>query len=141
MTAKMSGSGSGGKGDSKNYIPPAVLDAICKEAGKDSGKLIGWMMKGCTAAQHAIKTAKGKGNGSEDEQASEESDDGGDVAEANSTSSPMERKSTNCHLANPNPQKHHKINVICTISLQVKAAHKIDHPSDYTKLCQVEVDS
>jgi len=52
----------------------------------------------------------------------------------------MGRKSTNCHLVNSNPQKHHKINVIHTVSLQVKAACQVDHPSDYTKLCRVEVD-
>jgi len=125
---------SSGKGDGKNYIPPAVLDAICKEVGKDSGKIIGWLMKGHAAAQCTIKTAKGKGNGSEEEQASKESDDGGDMAETTSPSSSMGRKSTNCHPGNPNPQKHHKFSAICTISLQVKAACQVDHPSDYTKL-------
>jgi len=97
-------------------------------------------MKGHAAVQHTIKTAKGKGNGSEDEQASEGSDDGWDAAKANSASSLMGRKSTNCHPTNLNPQKHCKINAIHTVSLQVKAACQVDHPSDYTKLCQVEVD-
>jgi len=53
----------------------------------------------------------------------------------------MGQKSTNHHQDNPNPKQHHKINAICMVSCQVKAACQIDHPSGYTKLYWVEVDS
>jgi len=139
-TTTVKAGSSGGSNNGKNYIPPVILDAICKEAGKDSRKIIGWLMKGCAAAMHSIKAAKGKGNGSEDEQGSDNSNDSRDAVEAKSASLSMGRKSTKHHQDNPNPKKHHKINAICMVSLQVKAAHQIDHPTEYTNLCQVEVD-
>ena len=61
--------------------------------------------------------------------------------EAQSASSSMGRKSKNRHPDNPNPKKPCKINAIHMVSMQVKKAQTIEHPTDYKKLCQVEVDS
>jgi len=40
-------SGKAGGEDDKNYIPPAVMDAVCKEGSKNASRMISWMLKGC----------------------------------------------------------------------------------------------
>jgi len=47
FTSKQEGGKAGGE-DDKNYIPPAVMDAVCKEGGKNAGRMISWMLKGHT---------------------------------------------------------------------------------------------
>ncbi len=56
-TLKQEGGKAWGDED-KNYIPPAVMDAVCKEGGKNAGRMISWMLKGqmqdCKVVKHPL---------------------------------------------------------------------------------------
>jgi len=142
--SKQEGGKAGGE-DDKNYIPPAVMDAVRKEGGKNAGRMISWMLKGRTQAHEAdkcyVKGVKGSEDDKDDDDIGSEEGDDAEEVEAKSASSSMGRKSQNQHPDNPNPKRPRKINTICTVSMQVKKAQTIEHPANYKKLCWVEVDS
>jgi len=107
--------------------------------------MISWILKGRTqdheSSKCTIKAAKrNEGDKDDDDVGSNEGDDA-EEEESKSASSSMGWKSKNQHPDNPNTKKQQKINMICMISMQVKKAQTIEHPTNYKKLCQVEVDS
>jgi len=78
-TSRQEGRKAGGEDNNYN-IPLAVMNAACKEVGKNAGRMISWMLKGCMqdckATKHAIKAAKGnKADKDDDEVGSDEGDD------------------------------------------------------------------
>jgi len=130
--------GKGGGDKDKSYIPPAVMDAIHKEGRKNGGKMIAWMLKGCTqewdATKQTIKGAKTQeGDKDDDDAESKGSAEPEEVPEKSAFAS-MGRKSKNRHPHNPNGSKARKINAIQMVSLQIKKAMTVEHPSNYRKL-------
>jgi len=127
--------------DPGDYLSKETIKAIKKAAGKQGNKVISWAFKGRAAKQTKNCNVKAV----HFEEGSEGSKEVGDevlcdAATLQSASASMGQGSANWHQQNPN-SKHRKINAIRTVLHSVKKTNTIQHTSDSTKLCRVEVDS
>jgi len=90
-TSRQEGRKAGGEDNNYN-IPLAVMNAACKEVGKNAGRMISWMLKGCMqdckATKHAIKAAKGnEGDKDDDDVGSNEGDNAEEEEEESKSAS------------------------------------------------------
>jgi len=124
-----------------DYLPKETIEAIRKAAGKHGNKVVAWPFKGWAADQAkkcSIRGAK-TGNGSDSSVEAEEEDEP-DNSGRNGASVSMGQGSNNHHPKNPNGKKR-KIDAIRMVSHSIKKVTATRHSLDFTKLCQVEVDS
>jgi hypothetical protein len=131
---------------SDDFIPKAVLDAVCQAGGDNGGKYVTFLLSGPKRATTDNPSAKSTRSVTEESQDDNPMGDGEEEEEeapaAASASSSFSCGSYNCHAENPN-KKSWKLSSLHVISFKIlkTVATPVCAPTDYTTIFRAKVDS